>query len=84
MAFELGTLVNLILCISIVIVGYLAYLKKSDIVLAYLALAYVLFGISHIIALFGIEEQTSIPMVVIRILGYSMVLFAVYTASKKK
>jgi hypothetical protein len=84
---DLVTALNLVLCLAIVIVGYLAYKKSGNPSPLYVALAFLLFGISHAVTLSGMAEQLSAVLVAIRILAYATVLFAVYTmigAKKKK
>lgn len=67
---------NLILCLGIFIVGYLVYKEKKDKLSFNIALAFGLFAASHFIALLGIRGGAVITLVVIRVIGYLVILIA--------
>ena len=71
-------IVNLVLCIIIVILGYLAYRKSKNTVPIYVGMGFALFGISHLATIFGLKETLSDVLIVIRTIGYLMVIFALY------
>lgn len=83
MAFDMVTSVNLALCVLITLAGYLAYRKEKAASWLYLALAFSLFALSHIVTLAGATDSLYEPMVAIRALGYLLVLFAVYKGTAK-
>jgi hypothetical protein len=70
--------VNLVLCIIIVILGYLAYRKSKNTVPIYVGIGFALFGISHLATILGLKETLSDALIVIRTIGYLMVIFALY------
>jgi hypothetical protein len=83
MDFDMITSVNLVLCVLIILAGYLAYKKDNGAAWLYLALAFSLFGLSHVVTLAGAAEKLYDPMVVIRALGYLLVLFAIFKGTAK-
>jgi len=76
--------VNLALCIIILILGYLAYRKSKEIIPIYISIGFTLFGISHLATILGLKETLSDALIVIRTLGYLLVIFALYTYWKRK
>ena len=70
--------VNLLLCIGIVILGYLCYRKSGDMLPALIGTAFGLFGISHAATLAGLKVPLTIPLILIRTLAYVLVLFALW------
>jgi len=77
-------IVNLALCIIILILGYLAYRKSKEIIPIYISIGFTLFGISHLATILGLKETLSDALIVIRTLGYLLVIFALYTYWKRK
>lgn len=82
MAFvwEPVSLLNLIFCIIIVVLGYWAYRKRENIIAVYIAIAFALFGISHLAVLLG-SQSSEVSLLVVRSLGYLVVIFALYKAA---
>ncbi len=80
MAFEWDpiTFINLLLCIGIVILGYLCFRKSGDILPAYIGSAFGLFGISHAATLAGLKIPLTLPLIIIRTLAYLLVLVALW------
>lgn len=70
--------VNLLLCIGIVILGFLCYRKSGDMLPAYIGTAFGLFGISHAATLGGLKVPLTIPLIIIRTLAYVLVLVALW------
>jgi len=83
MDFDVITSVNLVLCVLIIIAGYLAYRKDGGAAWLYIALAFSLFALSHVVTLAGAADALYDPMVVIRALGYLLVLFAIFKGTAK-
>ncbi|MBU6998469.1 MAG: hypothetical protein HXS41_13025 [Theionarchaea archaeon] len=77
------TLVNLVLCIIIAALGYWAFKKSSDSVPLYIGIAFGLFGISHLSFLLGLRDTLETPLIVVRLLAYLVVIFALYKVVKK-
>ncbi|MCZ7382141.1 MAG: hypothetical protein O8C64_11315 [Candidatus Methanoperedens sp.] len=69
--------------IIIVVLGYWSYKKSGDKVPLYVSMAFVLFGISYIITLFGLG-RTLESVLIIRTLGYLILTFAVYKLAFKR
>jgi len=84
MAFDLLTILNFVLCLAIAIVGYAAYKRDRNVLPLYIGLAFFIFALSHLITLAGMAEEFSGVQMVIRILAYFTVLFAVYRRSDVK
>jgi hypothetical protein len=80
MAFEWDPVlfVNLLLCIAIVILGYLCHRKSGEPLPAYIGAAFGLFGISHAATLAGLKVPLTIPLIAIRTLAYLLVLVALW------
>ena len=86
MGFEI-TLLNFILNLTIIIVGFLAYRKTKSFVPLYFAGAFVLFASTHLLTLLGMAEALHYPILVVRTVAYLMLVFTLYkilTTSKKK
>jgi hypothetical protein len=77
-------IVNLVLCIIILILGYLTYRKSKEFMPIYIGIGFTLFGISHLATILGLKEMLSDVLIVIRTLGYLLVIFALYMFWKRK
>ncbi len=75
-------IVNLILCILILIFGFKGYGKKKDKVLMYVALAFGIFGFSHLMTLLDLAKSMEWFLIAIRIIAYLLVVFAVFKIEK--
>lgn len=80
---DLMYLVNLVLCIIIVILGYWGFKKSGDLVPLYIGAAFGLFGVSHLMMLIGLGATFESALIVIRILAYLIVIFAMYKVVKR-
>ena len=76
--------VNLGLCIVIFILGFWGYKKQKDTMPLYIAIAFGLFGISHLVTLFGLANSLTNVLIVIRVLAYLIVVFALLLYVRKK
>jgi Na+/proline symporter len=74
--------INLILCIVILVLGYLGYRKSKNKILLYVGIAFALFGVSHAVTLLGIQGMTD-ALLVIRTVGYLTVVYALLSLGKK-
>lgn len=72
---------NLVLCIIILILGFLGYRRNKNQVPLYISIAFGLFGISHLMALFRGEKNPESTLIIIRILAYLLVIVALYKAA---
>lgn len=70
--------VNLVLCIIIVILGYLCSVKTGERLPLFIAAAFGLFGISHAATLLGFKDMLVLPLILVRGLAYLLVIFALY------
>jgi hypothetical protein len=70
--------VNLVLCIVILLLGYWGYRKRRNVVPLLIGIAFGLFGISHLVTLFGLAGDWASVLIVIRVLAYLTVVFALY------
>ena len=71
-------LVNLVLCIAIVILGYLCFRKSGEMLPAFIGAAFGLFGISHAATIAGLAASLELPLIVIRTLAYVLVIVALW------
>ncbi len=76
-------LVNLVLCIIIVILGYLGYRKSGDKMSLYIGIAFGIFGLSHFLTLLGLRETLRIFLIIIRTVAYLIVIFALYKVTSR-
>ena len=72
------TFINLVLCIIIVILASLCFMKCRDSLPLYIGAAFGLFGISHAVTLAGLKVPMTIPLILIRTLAYVLVIIALY------
>jgi hypothetical protein len=73
---------NLIFCVVIVVLGYLGYRKKRNPLPILVGVAFGLFGVSHLLTILSLNEVT--VLLVIRGLGYLIVMFALYKFLKNQ
>jgi len=71
-------LTNLIFCIIILALGITSYLKMKRMWPLLIGIAFAFFGVSHLFTIIGIAESQEIVMLVTRIIGYGLTLWAVY------
>jgi len=76
-------LLYLVFCLAICAFGIWVYSKKKDIVPLYIGFAYALFSIDRFIALLGLASGMDILGIVLRVVAYLLVLFALYKALVK-
>lgn len=75
--------VNLVLCIIILALGYWGYKKSGDSVPLYIGIAFGLFGLSHLSILLGLKETLEYVLIAIRTIAYLIVIFALYKVASK-
>lgn len=69
---------NLIVCIIIVILGVLSYLKSREVLPLFIGGAFGLFGISHAATILGLATLLTLPLIIIRAAAYLLVIYALY------
>jgi len=77
-------LINLILCIIIVVFGYLGFKKAKERWPLYIAISFGLFGLSHLLTLLGLREALTGFLIAIRTIAYLLVAYTLYLAAFKK
>ncbi|MBL7170808.1 MAG: hypothetical protein ISS46_02295 [Candidatus Omnitrophica bacterium] len=85
MALNLDPLyiVNLVLCIIIVILGYMGSKKAGDKTLLHIGIAFGLFGLSHLATILGFKDAIEGILIAIRAVAYMVVILALYRAGRK-
>ncbi|MBA7577409.1 hypothetical protein ES708_19261 [subsurface metagenome] len=78
MALDPIYLTNLVLCVIILILGYVGYSKTGEKAPLYIGIAFSLFGISHLLSLLGLKETLTTFLIVIRTIAYLTVVFTLY------
>jgi len=76
--------VNFVLCIVIFALGIWAYVKKKGDAALYIGIAFGLFAISHLMTLLGLAAGLTIFLIVIRLIAYLLVVFALCRKLAKK
>jgi hypothetical protein len=71
------TAINLVLCIAIVAIGFMAWQRTRSGVILLVAGAFGLFGLSHLASLLGLTDELNTPIIVIRVTAYLLVTCAV-------
>jgi len=78
------TFLNLVLSVLVLFLGFWNYSKKSNLIPVYIGIAFGLFGVSHLLTLFGLKNTLEVFLIVIRTLAYLLVIFALYKLLPKK
>jgi hypothetical protein len=73
-----AVLVNLLLCIVILVLGYLVYRKRNSISALFIGVAFGMFGLSHLSTLLGLTLFPEVTFILLRICGYLFVVAALY------
>ncbi len=77
-------LLNLILCVIIVILGSIGFRKASGGWPLYVAIAFGLFGLSHLLTLLGVAAGLVGFLIAIRTIAYLLVVYILYRVAFKK
>jgi hypothetical protein len=78
------TFINLVLCIVILVFGIMGWQRSKNVVPLYIAIAFGLFGLSHLANLLGLNASISALLIVIRLLAYLLVTYTVYLMAFRK
>jgi len=81
-ALDPTTILNLIFTVIILVLGIWVFRKKEIVLALYVAIAFGLFAISHLAILLG-AASTETSIIVIRALGYLVVIYALIRESMK-
>jgi 4-amino-4-deoxy-L-arabinose transferase-like glycosyltransferase len=69
---------NLVLCVVILLLGYLVYRKRDIISALFIGIAFGIFGLSHLNTLFDPPLFPEVTFALLRICGYLIVAAALY------
>ena len=78
------TTINFILCVIILVLGIWLYAKKKYDVPLYIGVAFGLFGVSHLLTILGLAASVVTFLIVVRLIAYLLVIFALYRIMAKK
>jgi uncharacterized membrane protein len=78
------SLVNLILCVIIVVLGCVGFKRTKDKWPLYIAITFGLFGLSHLLTLLGFKDTLEAFLIAIRAIAYLLVVYTVYRVAFKK
>lgn len=75
---DLVPMINILLCTIIVVLGIIVYTRKEAIGALLIAIAFGLFGISHVYTLMGLGPSWETAMITARTSAYLLVIAALY------
>jgi hypothetical protein len=78
------TVINLVLCIFILAFGIMGWQRSKNFVPLYIGIAFGLFGLSHLATLLSLSVALNTWLIIIRLLAYLLVTYAVYLMAFKK
>ena len=78
MEVELVTVVNLLLCLAIVLMGAFGYMKSKHKTPLRLAVVFGLFAVSHVLVLFDGSDEMGMFVFSIRVAAYALVIYLLY------
>jgi uncharacterized membrane protein YhfC len=76
--------INLILCIIILAFGIIAWQRSKNLIPLYIGIAFGLFGLSHLATLLSLKDALNSVLILIRLLAYLLVTYAVYVMAFRK
>jgi len=74
--FEVMSTVNMVLCIMILAVGCIVYARTKNKVPFHIGVAFGLFAVTHVIAMFGVQCSFVTTVMLIKVFAYLIVLFS--------
>lgn len=75
---DLVLMLNAVLCLIIVILGILVYMRKNATGALLIGIAFGLFGLSHVYTIFGLSSSWEAALITARICGYILVIAALW------
>lgn len=84
MALDPVGLVNFLLNVAIVAISYLGYRKTDGKLYLYMALAFGVFAITNLLSGLGLAADLLYPLIVLRVISYCVVFYALYIGMAKK
>jgi hypothetical protein len=76
--------INLVLCIAIVAIGYLAWKRTGSRLILLVGGAFALFGISHLASLFSLNDDLEQVLIFVRVAAYILVALALLMEARRK
>ena len=83
-AWDTVTFINLVLCIVILVFGIIGWQRSKNLIPLYIAIAFGLFGLSHLATLLSLKNALNTLLIIIRLLAYLLVTYAVYLMAFRK
>jgi uncharacterized membrane protein YhfC len=77
-------LTNLILSLIVFILGIWAYAAVKSRSALYVGIAFGLFAITHLLSMLGLAAMLSVLIIIVRIIAYVIVMYAIYILLAKK
>ena len=77
-------IVNFLLCAIILIMGIIENSRNKTHLPLFVGLAFGLFGVSHLMAIFGVAASLSLLVIAIRLAAYLLVIYSLYLLIAKK
>ena len=76
--------INLVLCLIILVLGFVGYKNKHSLTSLYIGTAFGLFGFSHLMTTLDLAATLEIPLIIIRTFAYLIVLYSLYQITQAK
>jgi len=71
-------IVNFLLCLVILVMGFVIYRRKENFSACMIGIAFGMFGLSHFTQLVGITSIPDVTFILIRVCGYVLVIAALW------
>lgn len=78
------TVVNIVLCTIILIMGIVENARSKTHLPLYVGLAFGLFGITHLLTIFNLASVLYIPIIIIRLVAYILIIYSLYLLIARK
>ncbi len=81
---QFETIVNLLFCIIILLLGWMEYEKTRKPLGLYVGVAFGLFGLSHLANLMGVAFQYAGILTILRSIAYILIILGLFFTFRKK
>ena len=81
---DIVSVLNLLLTVIVCALGIWGYSRTKYEVPLYIGIAYGIFAVSHLVAVLGLAVNLNVFLIIIRVIGYLLMIFAVYKLAGKK
>ena len=75
------TILNLVLCVIILALGLVGWRRSGKRFSLFVAIAFGLFGLSHLATILGLKDSFALAMIPVRMIAYLLVVLAVYSVA---